>query len=149
LKTKKKEKMQKKDAASINQDAQKEVEFIVKQLMEGFAGQDAESFSSVFADDADCIIRDGQHLKGRDEIRETHRRIFSSIYSEGTKSSFRIESIRFLQSDVSLVRIKGHMEFSKEGQSSEVNGRISLVCNNVDNKWHVALFQNTSEMTSL
>lgn len=140
----KKEKMQQENTTSVSQ---KEIEMLVKKLMDGFANQDAPSFASVFALDADCIIRDGQHLYGRDHIRETHQRIFASIYSEGTKSSYQVESIRFIQPEVAMVRIRGHMAFSKNGQAAEVNGRISLVCNKVNNEWLVVLFQNTSEMT--
>lgn len=116
-------------------------------MMDGFARQDAEAFASVFAVDADCIIRDGEHLSGKKAILETHTRIFSTIYKEGTRSGYEIESIRFLTPNVSLVRLRGHMEFSRDGKTAEVNGRISLVVNRVNELWLVVLFQNTSVMT--
>lgn len=133
-------------AAKAN--AENQITKIVKVMMDGFARQDAAAFASVFAINADCIIRDGAHLNGREEIEATHARIFSSIYSEGTKSYYEIESIRFLAPDVCMVRLMGHMKFSREGKTAEVNGRISLVVNREKGQWLIVLFQNTSVMTA-
>lgn len=137
------------DRLPIETSAKEQITKIVKFMMGGFAHQDAEVFASVFAADADCIIRDGEHLSGKKAILETHARIFSTIYKEGTKSDYEIESIRFLTPDVSLIRIRGHMEFSRDGKTAEVNGRISLVVNRVNDEWLVALFQNTSLMAHI
>lgn len=138
--------MTEKDSLQIETSAKEQLTKIIKFMMDSFAQQNAEAFASVFAVDADCIIRDGQHLSGKKAILETHAKIFSTIYKEGTKSDYEIESIRFLTPDVSLVRIRGHMEFSTDGKKAQVNGRISLVLNRVDSLWLVALFQNTSVM---
>jgi uncharacterized protein (TIGR02246 family) len=140
--------MRKKDSPPTKTSAENQITKIVKLMMDGFAQQDAEVFASVFAINADCIIRDGEHLSGKKAILETHAKIFSSIYKEGTKSGYEIESIRFLAPDISLVRLRGHMEFSREGKTAEVNGRISLVVNRVEDQWLIALFQNTSVMTA-
>lgn len=140
--------MYKNDSKPTNDSAEKEITEIVKILMNAFAAQDAEGFASVFATDADCIIRDGQHLGGKKAIQETHEQIFASIYKEGTTSSYKIESIRFLTVDVSLVRIRGHMEFLKEGKTAEVNGCISLVIHMTESRWKISLFQNTSVMST-
>lgn len=52
---------------------------LIKTLMTAFANADPEAFASVFEENGECIFRDGQYLKGKLEIAETHQRIFSSI----------------------------------------------------------------------
>jgi len=133
---------------STKSSAADQITKLVKLLMDGFAQQNAELFASAFSINADCIIRDGTHLNGKKSIQETHARIFSSIYKEGTRSRYEIESLRFLAPKVSLVRLKGHMEFSSEGKTAALNGRISLVTTLEDDQWLIQLFQNTSVMTT-
>lgn len=128
---------------------EKEIRLLVDTLMNAFANADATAFSSVFADNADCIIRDGHLLQGREQINQIHQKIFSSIYSEGTTSQYHVESVRQLHSDIALVRIKGTMQFKQGERLAEVNGRISLICVRKDGAWKVTLFQNTSEMRPL
>jgi uncharacterized protein (TIGR02246 family) len=121
------------------------IQELIKALMDGFAQADPEAFASVFQNDGECILRDGQYLKGRQEITETHRRIFAGIYQEGTSSDYLTEDVRFPEPAIAIARIKGHMIFSQGEKIAEVNGRISLVCvKHPENDWQVTLFQNTS-----
>lgn len=63
---------------------------LIKTLMTAFANADPEAFASVFEENGECILRDGQYLKRKLEIAETHQRIFFSIYREGTQSDYTV-----------------------------------------------------------
>jgi uncharacterized protein (TIGR02246 family) len=68
---------------------------LVQRMMHGFNSRNADEFSAPFTEDADCVIRNDQHLKGRSAIRQRHAEIFNSVYRD-SQSESTIEQIRLL-----------------------------------------------------
>jgi uncharacterized protein (TIGR02246 family) len=80
---------------------------LVQRMLHGFNARDAAEFSAPFAEDADGIVRDGQHFKGRSAIHQAHAEIFDSVYRD-MPSEYTIEHIRWLREDVALMHVRGH-----------------------------------------
>jgi uncharacterized protein (TIGR02246 family) len=82
----------------------------VKQWQDGWKARDAELFAKPFATDADYVIVNGRHLKGRKAIEEGHRGLFGRIPKEDPKESESVRdevTIRYLRPDVALVHTVG------------------------------------------
>jgi uncharacterized protein (TIGR02246 family) len=116
---------------------------LVQRMMHGFNARDADEFAAPFMEDADCVVRNGLHFKGRSAIHQAHAEIFNSVYRD-IQSEYTIEQIRLLRADVALVHVRGHLVFRVEGTTHEVHGRVGLVCVKEAGVWYVAAFQNTS-----
>lgn len=112
----------------------------VKQLEKGWNKKDGALFAKPFAEDADYVIINGQHIKGRKVIDRAHQHIFDTIFKE-TTVNYQIEQIRFLRPDVAVVHVSG----SRTGPTPALkhNAFFTLVMTKEDHGWTIAAFQNT------
>jgi uncharacterized protein (TIGR02246 family) len=113
----------------------------VKQLESGWNTKSGALFAKPFAEDADYVVINGNHIKGRAEIEQGHQRIFDTIYKD-TTLSLNVKQIRFLRSDVAVVHVSGH----REGPTKEVTGDaiMTMVMTKEARSWKIAAFQNTA-----
>lgn len=118
------------------------IEEIVKSVERAWNAGDSKGFAAPFAEDADYVIINGMHAKGRAAIDEGHRRIFDTIY-KGSNNTMTVESVRFIRPDVALVHARAHLKFHDGKNVREGKGRSTWVMTQDDGKWSIAAFQNT------
>lgn len=115
---------------------------IVQQVQDGWNAHDGKAFAAPFAEDADYVIVNGQHIKGRMAIETGHTGIFTTIYKD-SRNVATIKSIRFLRSDVGLVHVEWNLEFRIGGELKKGHAMNSMVMTKDKGKWSIAAFHNT------
>ena len=112
----------------------------VKQMEMGWNTKSGALFAKPFAEDADYVVINGMHIKGRAVIETAHQRIFDTIYKD-TTISLAVKQVRFLRPDVAVVHVNGHRTGPKKELTSE--GMLTLVMTKEKQGWTIAAFQNT------
>lgn len=113
----------------------------VKQMVSGWNTKSGALFATPFAEDADYVIINGNHIKGRTAIEQGHQRIFDTVYKD-TTLTLEVKQIRFLRPDVAVVHVSGH----RKGPAKEVTqgAMITMVMTKEKQGWKIAAFQNTA-----
>ena len=114
----------------------------VKQMETGWNTKSGALFARPFAEDADYVVINGTHIRGRALIDKGHQRIFDTIYKQ-TGLSLTVEQIRFLRPDVALVHVLGHSKTPQADGFRESDVIITLVMTKDNQGWKIAAFQNT------
>lgn len=112
----------------------------VKQMETGWNTKSGALFAKPFAEDADYVVINGMHIKGRAVIETAHQRIFDTIYKD-TTITLAVKQIRFLRPDVAVVHVNGH----RNGPTKELTSEaiLTLVMTKEKQGWTIAAFQNT------
>jgi len=112
----------------------------VKQLETGWNTKSGAAFAKPFAEDADYVVINGMHIKGREVIATGHQQIFDTIYKD-TTLTLDVKQIRFLRPDVAVVHVSGQ----RNGPGKESHGgMLTLVMTKEKQGWTIAAFQNTA-----
>lgn len=115
----------------------------VEQAMKGWNAKSGAEFAKPFAEDADYVIINGMHIKGRAVIDKGHQQIFDTIY-KNSSLAVTVEQIRFLRPDVAVVHIRSALTVTTPENSTRTGeGRITMVMLKNQDRWEIAAFQNT------
>jgi uncharacterized protein (TIGR02246 family) len=115
----------------------------IKNLEDGWAKKDGNLFAKPFAENADYVVVNGNHLKGKKAIAEGHQFIFDSFYKE-TFIKADIQSIRYIRPDIALVHVAGHMTGKSNGQVVDTKSFMTMTMEKTASGWQIAAFQNTA-----
>ena len=115
---------------------------IIMELADAWAAGDGARYATAFADDADFIVWNGLHIKGREAIAGGHQHIFDTFY-KGTWIEFEITSIRFLSPDAAIVMTEGNLLKKGEAAPPIHNAFPTYVLKKDKNVWRIVMFQNT------
>ena len=115
---------------------------VVQQVQDGWNAHDAKTHAAAFAPDADYVVVNGSHDKGREEIQARHTQLFTSIY-KNSRNVATIKSIRFLRPDVAVVHTEWNLEFSAGGEARKGHALNTIVMTKEKGKWSIAAYQNT------
>lgn len=105
----------------------------------------ADTYATLFTEDADYVAFDGSHARGRVEIAETHRPLFKGILKGSRLVDIGIPTeIRFLAPSVALVHTGGAVLKGREKKPSRRALSVqTLVAVKREDEWLLAAFQNT------
>src|ERR1700749_4278261 len=115
---------------------------MVYQLEQAWNAADSAAFAAPFTEDADFIHILGGYYTGRSAIEAGHRMIFGTIY-KGSTVRYSVEKIRFLRPDVALIFVRQFLQFFEDGHPRELEGRPTIIVQQVDGEWKIAAMQNT------
>ena len=115
----------------------------VEQMEAGWNAHDGKAFAAPFAVDADYVVINGMHAKGRDEIEKGHTGIFTTIYKD-SRNAATIKSIRFIRKDVAVVHVEWNLEFTIAGETRKGHALSTMIMTKDNDKREIAAFQNTS-----
>lgn len=123
-------------------DDERALHGMVYQLEQAWNAADGAAFAEPFTEDADFIHILGGYYVGRSAIEAGHRMIFGTIY-KGSTVRFSVEKVRFLRPDVALIFMRQYLQFFENGHGRELEGRPTIVAQQVDGEWKIAALQNT------
>ena len=98
--------------------------------------------SDLFAEDGNLVGFDGSQINGRSEARS----VLSQIFADHQTASYLgiVKEVRLLCPDVAILRaVAGMIPPGQLDINPEVNAVQTLVALKQQNKWSIALFQNT------
>src|SRR5262249_50081560 len=113
----------------------------IKQMESGWNTKSGALFAKAFAEDADYVVINGNYIKGRKVIEESHQRIFDTIFKD-TTIALTVKQIRFLRRDVAVVHVDGQ----RSGPTKDLmqNALLTMVMTKDKDSWTIAAFQNTA-----
>jgi uncharacterized protein (TIGR02246 family) len=121
------------------------VEALLAAIADAWNDGDADAYGALFTEDASYVTFMGQVSRGRKEITEGHRWLFTRIpgsrMAPGTKAQ---RDIRFPARDTAVVIGQGPGT-TVPGQESSADraSTVSFVAVRTDDGWRFAHFQNT------
>ncbi len=121
---------------------EQEVRRLYEELIAAWNRRDAQGCTAAYWDDASFVAFDGSEMHGRSNIESTVRRIFA----DGPTGRYvtRIRAVRFLRSDVALLRsVAGRVPPGQSDLDPALNVIQSLIATKQAGRWAIALFQNT------
>lgn len=114
----------------------------VRQMETGWNAKSGALYAKPFADDADYVVVNGMHLRGREAIEKSHQYIFDTVYKNSTLS-VSVKQIRFLRTDVAVVHVSGNNRVRQGAETIEMVGTLTLVMTKEKGEWKIVAFQNT------
>jgi uncharacterized protein (TIGR02246 family) len=115
---------------------------LYQQLLETWNRRDAAAYAALFAENASVVGFDGSQMNGRAEIATEIGRIFADHPT--SRYVGKIREVRLLAPDVALLRaVAGMVPPGQSDLKPDVNTIQSLVAARHDDRWLIALFQNT------
>jgi len=133
--------------AQTKAEDEKAIRNIIQSLADAWTAGDGVKFGEPFAEDADFVVINGLHLKGREAIAQGHQRIFDTIFKD-TKLKTEIRKIRFLRPDVAIVHTQGSIAKKPEAFPVVPGAFPSYVLSKKNGKWQIVAFQNTANAES-
>ncbi len=114
----------------------------VRQMEAGWNTKSGALFAKPFAADADYVVVNGMHLRGRDAIEKGHQQIFDTFYKNSILS-ISVKQVRFLRPDIVVVHVLGNNKTRQGEETRETNAIITLVMTKERSDWKIVAFQNT------
>ena len=119
------------------------VRSLVRKCVEGWNKGSGEAFAAQFAEDADYVVVNGMHIKGRRQNASAHQQIFDTFY-KGTRLWVQVKSVRFLRPDVALMHTVSRVLKPGESDASPRPEAIqTFTVSRHGNEWLIDAFHNT------
>ena len=116
---------------------------VVQQVQDGWNAHDAKTHATAFAPDADYVVVNGVHDKGRETIEKRHTELFTGIY-KNSRNVATIKSIRFLRPDVAVVHNEWNLLHDvSDSETRKGHAMNTMVLTKEKGKWSIAAYQNT------
>ena len=118
-----------------------EVSAVIAALVEAWRRHDADAYGELFTADATYTTFLGTYYRGRRDIVESHRTLFST-FLKGTRLADEIVDIRFYGPDTAVVTGRGD---TYKGKQPKKLGKAQTytVVRGADGRWRIAAFHNT------
>ncbi len=115
----------------------------VEQMAKGWNMKSGAEFAKPFAEDADYVVVNGAHIKGRAANAAGHQQIFDTIYKD-SRNAGTVKQIRFLRPDVAVVHVEWNLSFKVNGEEQKGHALSTMIMTKEKGKWSIAAFQNTA-----
>lgn len=115
----------------------------VRQLEAGWNSKSGALFAKPFAEDADYVVINGMHIRGRAAIDKGHQGIFDT-YMKETTLGLTVKQTRYVRADVAVVHVGARLKLPQaDGSAKEADAAITLVMSKEKGGWQIVAFQNT------
>jgi uncharacterized protein (TIGR02246 family) len=118
---------------------------LVKDCTDAWNRHDAIAYGQPFAEDASYRMISGRRIQGRAAITHAQREFFDA-QGKGSRIETRIESIRFIRSDVAFVETVSHLYSVVSPLEAMVAAIVSL---KVNGEWRIVIFSHVGVLTDL
>jgi uncharacterized protein (TIGR02246 family) len=125
--------------------SENEVLDLFDHLVDAWNAGDATAYGNLFTTDADYVVFNGMHLKGRQAIADSHRWLFDGPLKGTRLAGAPVPaSFRLLRPDVAVVVTTGGVTMASDDAPDPGHESIqTLVAVRGDEGWRFASFQNT------
>ncbi len=128
--------------SSVNSADEAAIRGLYQQMLAGWNKRNAPEFAALFAEDGNIVGFDGSQYNGRAEIEAEIGKIFAD--HQTAAYVWKVREVRFLTPDVAILRaVVGMVQPGQPDLNPAANAIQSLVATKQDDKWRIALFQNT------
>ena len=118
------------------------IEDLHANLLTCWNNQDASGMAALFQLDGNAIGFDGSQMNGQIEIKRELETVFAN--HKTASYVWKIEEVRFLHTDVALLRAKvGMIPPGKKEINPQTNAIQSMIAVVENGTWKISLFQNT------
>ncbi|WP_327321549.1 SgcJ/EcaC family oxidoreductase [Streptomyces sp. NBC_01210] len=114
---------------------------VIAALVEAWRLHDADAYGELFTADATYTTFLGTHYRGRSDITESHRTLFSG-FVKGTRLADEILDIRFFGPDTAVVTGRGDTYRGRQPKKLSKVQTYTMV-READGQWRIAAFHNT------
>jgi uncharacterized protein (TIGR02246 family) len=115
---------------------------LYRELLDSWNKHSADTMATLFAEDGELIGFDGSQLSGRAEIASTLRQIFADHVTPPYVS--KVRGVRPLSPGVAVLHtVVGIVPAGQPDLDPNLNATQTLIAAKQDDKWRIALFQNT------
>ena len=115
----------------------------VRQMEAGWNSKSGSQLAGPFAEDADYVVINGLHLRGREAIGKGHQQIFDT-YMKATTLGLTVKQTRYVRPDVAVVHVAARLKSPQpDGSAKETDAAITLVMSKEKGVWQIVAFQNT------
>ena len=119
-----------------------EVAGLYHQLLDCWNKRNAHDFAALFVENGNSVGFDGSQMNGRAEIEADIGQVFADHQTAAYIG--KIREVRLLTPDVAILRaVVGMVPPGQSDINPAVNTVQSLVAKKQDDRWRIALFQNT------
>ncbi len=116
---------------------------LFQQMIDGWNLGDGQAYATPFTEDADYVIVDGKHVKGRETIAFGHQYIFNTVFKD-SRMKGQVKDIRFLSADIALMHAEGVLQIpGQAGIASEQPSTMTIVAIRQIGRWGFTAFHNT------
>jgi uncharacterized protein (TIGR02246 family) len=131
------------DTRSGTTTDEKALSALFQSMIDGWNQGDGQAYAAPFTEDADYVIVDGTHIKGRETIASGHQYIFDTVF-RGSKMEGHVTDIRFLSANVALLHSFCVLQMPNQvGGITEQPATQTIVAHQQSNGWRFTAFQNT------
>jgi uncharacterized protein (TIGR02246 family) len=128
--------------SSMHPAGEAAIRALYQQLLAGWNRRNAHEFAALFAEDGNLVGFDGSQYNGRAETEAEIGKIFAD--HQTATYIWKVREVRLLAPDVAILRaVVGMVQPGQSDLNPAVNTIQSLVATKQDDKWRIALFQNT------
>jgi len=114
-----------------------------QEIKDGWNQGDGQAYAASFTEDADYIVWNGTHLKGRQAIAAALQQLFETRF-QGSRLEGFIQHIRFLSDDIALVHLHGRPQIPGQAVPAPEQYSIqTLIGIRRADGWRFTAFQNT------
>jgi len=116
---------------------------LYQQMIDDWNQGDGQAYAALFTEDADYVILDGEHFKGRETIAFSHQSAFHTAF-KGSTMRGQVKDIRFLSADIALLHVEGTLRIpGQAGRASEQASITTIVAIRQVGRWGITAFHST------
>lgn len=120
---------------------------IHQRMTEAWNAGDGSAFAAPFTEDADFVVFEGTHLKGRQALAEFTQKIFDNEVKD-TRLEGEVKFVRFLRPELAVMHSYVRMAFAGEEKTSASRDSMQLtVAEKVDGEWRAVALMNARKIT--
>jgi uncharacterized protein (TIGR02246 family) len=130
-----------------NPAGEQAIRAIHQQMISAWNTGSGAAFAAPFTDDADFIVFEGTHLKGRREIASFHQQIFDTVV-KGSRLEGEVKFVRFLSPQLAIMHSAVRTTLAGQTEASPSRDSMQLyVVTKRDGSWQAEGMLNARRLT--
>jgi len=125
--------------------ARHQIQLLLDQLGAAWKAGDGEQFAACFTENADYVVFDGSHLRGRAAIAQVHQDLFEGLMRGSELVGSSVTDFQLLAPTVALLHSTGavRMRWQKKAPIGRNSIQTMVAVQEKSGNWKFAAFQNT------
>ncbi|UOQ64251.1 SgcJ/EcaC family oxidoreductase [Hymenobacter volaticus] len=127
------------------QSARHHIQLLLDQLSAAWKAGDGQQFAASFTENADYVVFDGTHLRGRAAIAQVHQELFDGLMRGSELVGSSVTDFQLLAPTVALLHSTGavRMRWQKKAPVGRNSIQTLVAVQQETGNWLFAAFQNT------